>query len=893
MAGIAQDLKEIPALKRGLTHVKNDSSKVEYLWKIAFHYSQVYPDSGLPFAKEAIQISKETRNDTGLAESSNIAGLCLSNSGFYEESESYFKIAVMLFKKIGDPCLTAAAIGNRGWNDYHQHNYAKALSQFFEAEQLERECPSRGWKSTTYYNIGVAYNALKEFDKALPYFEQAIRADLQTQDSIKLATSLQGKANALRDLNRLDEARKHYKLAINLYSRLTDRYAEAYAYENLAELELEEKNFSVSLMYAGMALNIFEMLHRKPDQQYEHNLLARILLQSDALDQSLVHAKKSYQLASELQDPYARRDAYALLSTIHEKSANYKDALTSQRLENLLRDSLDGAEQQKTIAELATKFETEKKDRLIERERMLIDEAKQAEREALQQKRLWLVSAIAALLLSLAIGLLLYFSRRTSSLLQKKNLQIAREKENAQRSEEAKQVFLSTMSHELRNPLSAIIGILRLVNTNKLEPKDLNYLTTLRSLGGHMHGIVDDILNSAQLDAGYLPVQVIAFKPKEALASFEKIYEALAKEKGIHFSCICDFQDHLILKGDKSRWLQILHNLLSNALKFTQEGQILLSVHYSDKHLKSTVKDDGPGIPEDFRRQLFEPFQQQKESVGSSGLGLSISKRIAQLLGGQINVLKDDSKGAHFEVDLPMEETYLISNDTNKPEIPIFSETKGDVIVVEDDPYAWMVARDTIKKYFPALNLYHFSSAKDALNELESDTYDLVFTDIHLPGMSGKDLVEVLRSLKITLPVYAFTASLVGNETKDYLDLGFTGVIPKPFNEDQLVEPILKHIPGDSKNSSHNEDIFFEVEKDIQMFIHYLKPSVEILGTAIQSNDCQTIRYIAHKIRPLLTDFNYEKLAEKSFILESLEEDNEVLILEAKQMHSELSVILN
>jgi signal transduction histidine kinase/CheY-like chemotaxis protein len=862
----SQRLEEIPMLKKGLSRIEPDSARIDRLWRIAFHYSQVLPDSGLPYAQRAMFIAKQKANRRGLAESANIAGLCFSNLGKYAEAEAHFQLALGIFRIIGDPCLTTAVLGNRGWNFYHQHQFTQALAQFFEAEQLDRRCLTRGWKSTSFYNIGVAYNALKAFEKALPYFEQAIRHDLQSGDSTKLATALQGKANALRDLGRIDESRAHYQLALSLYQRLNDRYAEAYVYENMAELELGQGNYSLAAASARKALVIFEKLHRHHDAQYERGLLAKILMRSGNLKEAEVEARKSLYWAVQLNDPFARKEAYAQLSEVYEQGGDFRNALFTRQQENQLRDSLNEVEQAKAQAELAVRYETEKKDRLLERERLRSAEARQAELEARQEKTLWLLGSLVALLLSLLIALRWYQSRKTAISLQKKNEQIAEEKERALRSEKAKELFLSTMSHELRNPLSALQGILRLVNTDKSNDKDRNYVIALRNLSAHMQRVVDDVLDTAQLDAGRLALQETPFKLHETIDGLFDVYTALAAEKGLQFNLSIHFDESLVLLGDQSRILQILHNLLSNALKFTHEGAIELIVSYENNTLTAIVQDQGPGISDDLKPRLFEPFEQAQSIHGSSGLGLAISKRIAALMNGDLIVLTEAEKGARFKMSIPLFEAEPRQRvETESPEKD-YAQLEGHILLVEDDPYAFMVTRDTIQKYAPLVMLHHFSSANGVEQELNADEYNLMLLDIHLPGVSGVELCKQLRLQGHTLPIYAFTAAVTSLEVEVYLNCGMTGVVSKPFSDHQLLAVISKHLERGSQASLPS--IQQALKPNALLLENYLPHYLNLAQTAWCNQDAESLSRCFHSMSPFLADCGLTELSQEALILE-------------------------
>ena len=216
----AQDAGTIPYYFDSLKIATSDSMRVEFLWRIGFNYSQSNPDSGIFYAQKSHQLAKRINYQKGLGDSENIWGFSLSSAGEYDSANVHYEKALKHFQALNDPCNTTVVLGNWGWNYMNHHEDVKGLECFLEAEKLDRACDARGWKSTTYYNIGAAYNRMNEYAKATTYFDQAISIDELKLDSAKLAISTLGKANALRGMNNLKEAEVYYKRAMYINERL-------------------------------------------------------------------------------------------------------------------------------------------------------------------------------------------------------------------------------------------------------------------------------------------------------------------------------------------------------------------------------------------------------------------------------------------------------------------------------------------------------------------------------------------------------------------------------------------------------------------------------------------------------------------------------------------------
>jgi signal transduction histidine kinase/DNA-binding response OmpR family regulator len=862
-----QTIKDVVKYKQQLKEAQHDSVRVEKLWQIAFSFAQVYPDSGIPYAEKAMLLARDIKYAKGLADASNILGLCLSNSGKYREADAHFQLSISIFSKLDNPCFTTVALGNRGWNFYHQHNYTEALKQFFTAEQIDRRCLSRGWKSTSYYNIGVAYNALHAYEKALPYFERAIMYDLQSKDSVKLAIAIQGKANALRDLKNYKEAKEYYEMAKGLFKRLSDAYSLAYSYENIAELEFLQSNYTAATNACKKALSIFISLNRKNDALYEYSLLAKIQLAGRSFSESRKNALDALKLSKELNDPYTQNSLYEILSQLEQKQNKFKEAMLYMQLANNLRDSLQEIELRKTQEELAVRFESEKKDRLIELERLKKSEAEKAEKQQKQEKYLWLLGAISALLLVAFVSLRLRLSRKTELLLKKENAIIAKEKEKAEENELAKHSFLATMSHELRGPISALQGMLRLIRVRELPEKEQVYLNSIKNLSNQIQRVADDVLESERLDAGKLLIKNEPFDLIAELLHFQQVYTSLTKEKGLTFLLKSELGKSKYVLGDKLRFGQIIHNLLNNSLKFTPLGTIEMHVEKKGDLLTVDILDTGVGIEPHLHPNLFTPFRPGTKS-SSSGLGLSIAKRLAERMNGNLVLKQSNQLKTWFQLSLPMPDFEPIEKDIPLFEESVFSGIKGNILVVEDDPYAWVVSRDTIQKIFPDLHVVGVSSGKEAIDEIEADEYDLIIMDIHLPDIKGTEVSKILRNSGYTLPILAFTASVLEDEKLNCITSGMNAIISKPFQDSQLVNAIYSAL---NQNITPTLPLLQKSndEKDINLLLeNFLPKKIKLAEQALSKGDFKSLQIVLHGMRPLLSDCGLIVLSEKAETLE-------------------------
>ncbi|MDM8565244.1 response regulator [Candidatus Halobeggiatoa sp. HSG11] len=390
-----------------------------------------------------------------------------------------------------------------------------------------------------------------------------------------------------------------------------------------------------------------------------------------------------------------------------------------------------------------------------------------------------------------------------------------------------KSEFLANMSHELRTPLNSLLILSQLLAENKtgnLDEKQIEYAETINSAGNDLLTLINDILDLSKVEAGKVEVQWEDISLPNLLASIEQKFAPIANDKNVEFNLTIasDIPDILVTDGQRIK--QIINNLLSNALKFTSEGEVKLIVqhpteipHYIDKlELGKTiiisVSDTGIGIPKDKQQNIFEAFQQAdgstSRSYGGTGLGLSISRQLARLLGGELTLVSESEKGSTFTLYLPEKQSSLPISQTATSEPPLLMEeyqspkevlrsddrdnllsTDKTILVIEDDCKFSNILRDLSKnKGFKCL------SAEDGLTGLklaEKHKPSAIILDISLPKMDGLTVMRKLKDKPSTrhIPVHFVSAS---DQSMDAKKLGAIGYLIKPINIEKLDEVFQK-----------------------------------------------------------------------------------------------------
>lgn len=359
--------------------------------------------------------------------------------------------------------------------------------------------------------------------------------------------------------------------------------------------------------------------------------------------------------------------------------------------------------------------------------------------------------------------------------------------------------FLAQVTHEIRTPLNAIIGFSQLMDSDRLDGQMKESVEAIQSSSRILQTLVNDLLDFSKLERGKLTLQYQAFSPVELVNEVLALMSVLAGEKDIEIVSKINVGREICLLGDEFRVKQVLINLLSNAVKFTPtHGKVLVeasleSVEGQKKRLKIRVKDSGIGIAQEHLKEIFEDFSQiDGASVGKqgTGLGLAICKRIVQLHGGKISVESVLGQGSEFKVAIPMEVAEKRKSAQRQSPVTKQVVLQGKKVLVADDTRLNLVLMSRLlEKYGLSYNLV--GSGDEALELFEKHSYDLVITDINMPGMDGSELTRQIRSnadpLKASTPVVGFTGDLSDRDKDFYADLGINGVLGKPFSEKEFL----------------------------------------------------------------------------------------------------------
>jgi signal transduction histidine kinase/CheY-like chemotaxis protein/HPt (histidine-containing phosphotransfer) domain-containing protein len=503
------------------------------------------------------------------------------------------------------------------------------------------------------------------------------------------------------------------------------------------------------------------------------------------------------------------------------------------------------------------------------------------------------------------------------TLLEESRIALRGAKEEAEAANRAKSEFLANMSHEIRTPMNAILGFTELLRRGfgKTERESSRYLDTIHHSGKHLLGLINDILDLSKVEAGELAVERIACEPHAVVQAALAELGLKAQEKGIKLSLRLLTPVPERVESDPSRLRQVVLNLVSNAVKFTEHGGVEVVLSRDLRSYVIEVNDTGIGMDPAQIESMFDPFTQADASIarrfGGTGLGLAISRRLARALGGDLTGTSRPGSGTSmlFTFDIgPMQGVRMLqSGDLAKRVAAVAVRPRARwnipparVLVVDDGPEN----RELLTLVLAEQGLWveEAENGQVALDKMAAGSYDLVLMDMQMPVLDGYDAARELRRRGVTVPIIALTANAMKGHEAEVLAAGCTGYLTKPLDIDALLRDVAGLLGGtreDEEDAASGGSVFGDLQEEpvgavrsrfadhprlapiVRKFASRLHEQLAHIGEAVAAGDMAEINRLAHWLSGAAGTVGYDAFTEPSRDLEAASESGDVAAAEA------------
>lgn len=799
------------------------------------------PDVGVlgPF-EEAVEIFRGLGDKRGEAYTYVQQADRTEDMGGYFSAIHLLRDAIFLYKGLGDELELARASNAAGVYYRVMGDPSTALQYHLDALPVIEATGNHGDIGWCYILLGAVHRATREPYKAIPYFDKAREHFLQQEDSVLLGYalndlgsvyqmaeeyetaiawhrqaaalrkrlgSLDGYGHSMQYLGEIFHINKQYDKSIAHLHKAIDSYGNvpmpgsmARCYGRIADIYFETGRQDTALIVMEQAV---ELMERFKDRQFMPMLIYRwadMLRSAGKHDEALEANERGLAESQRQQDLFEQARGHRQLLENHTDLNNHRKAYQHHVQMMAAYDSSERSTQSSKVLQVMLKHDLEQlKIKERSRDEALRITQQQNLQSRTRQKYFYIAGGSLLALLALGLAGRVNYSARSKKRLERQRRELKRAIIRAEQSEKFKERFLANMSHEVRTPMNAIMGMGKILGRNEHLPEQEVYLNAIGESAENLLQIINDILDFSKLDANRLELEItpmdIGVLTQELVNELKEKYA----QQALEISCVISDDIPKALFGDPTRFRQIMQNLVQNAIKFTDLGFVRVQLSVAAETLGATtvqaeVRDSGRGIAAERLPSIFEEFNKAyadgKRKYGGSGLGLALTKRLVELMGGNIKVQSIEGSGSTFTIKVPFE----IAGTQTQVEASESKPLKDlRILLADDNAFNIMVAQDELEDAIPGVTVQVANNGRQALELANEQPFDLVLMDVQMPEMNGYEATQAIRDLggKVArTPIIAMTANGMESEVKRCLEAGMDGFVPKPFRRDELLQKI-------------------------------------------------------------------------------------------------------
>lgn len=761
------------------------TDSIQKFLEVAWEYRNNYPDSTIFYANRARALSVAAGRIEQAVQATNYVGVAHRNLGNYSKA-------------------------------FEQ--YIKALKEAEDNEIIEQQ----GYTLINLGNLGIYQS---DFEGALNYFEQALNKAIVLGDSSMMAYCFLNKGRAFRSYDQFDNAELEISKALEIRLSLDDGPGIIAGLAELGEINRLRKNYPEAISYFEASIAKAQESSNVSAVVYGYNNLALVYLGQGLISKAEYSALKSYELAIATGLKNDIRKAMLTLSNVYENRGDFSKSLQYHKDYLTLDREIFSEENIRKVERLRSQYENEKKD--AENDFLRAQALLNGEIISRQRQIIWLIGIGVILLIILvlvayyAFLLKLRLSKKIKAQKEKIELDKTLIEVQAKKLEEidrAKSRFFANISHDLRSPLSLILGSIENINDeekNYLSPSSIHDLEVIQRNSQRLIFLTDEINDLTRLDEGKIKLKFEQVEISPYLGLLVSMFNSTATFKGVQLNYHDHGNNKLVFSIDPRQFEKIVYNLISNAIRHCNEGDVInVNLSMKDNNALIVVEDTGEGINPMSLPYIFDRFYQAPEKKYQAreglGIGLALVKELVELMHGEIFVSSHESVGTKFtiimplvlnfeQINTPVSSDYFIkrkdllrdteriaNNARRRVEMPVNKPSKQGILIVEDHPEIRLHIRKILESDY---KIYEANDGKEALMMMQKETIDLVITDLMMPVMDGFELLEAISKHEqlVKIPVLVVSARTGQKDKERVLATGINDFLSKPFNKSEII----------------------------------------------------------------------------------------------------------
>ena len=690
------------------------------------------------------------------------------------------------------------------------YNYKESIEQSMELLDAAKKRKNNYYAFRAHTLLGYSYNDLNDTLRALKHYDYVLEYAKKLDDVSYLMKSYNNLGNIY------SENKNTAQRGIDYYHKIIDLAEEKDMPEefvvptlNIAWTYLDNEDYDNAWVYLRKGLELFTNLDNTLHLSQLNFLAGRYYMGKGELDKSKEYFEKSAALVDQDSLVLFGGAVYYEFSKLYFIDGQFEKAYVALEISKEYNDKIFQKERLQQIQIASAKFDVGEyqQDLEIARKEQLIKDG------LIEKSRERMYGMIIASIILIVIIILVYrinLSRRTLILeLSKKNEELIAAKEEAERLTMLKTKFFSTISHELRTPLYGVIGLTSILMDDKSLYKHEDDLRSLKFSADYLLALINDVLQMNKMESNLLDLEPMPFNLNELMKSIVKSFEftRLQNKNTIHLELCKDANANLI--GDKVRLSQVLMNLVGNAMKFTERGDIWIKTKLVESLDKTSkiyfeIKDSGTGISKHNQELIFEEFSQLQASnynYQGTGLGLPIVKKLLVLFNSEINLESKEGEGSTFSFTIEFENGELSKEDLiqniHNHQLSldsIMASGEKRILVVDDNRINQVVTKRILEQQQFVVDIC--DNGIDAIEQVKNNHFELVLMDVNMPGISGLEATKRIREFNKEIPIIALTAMEIDEIREEIYESGLNDIIVKPYDTARFYQVIFKNLPS-------------------------------------------------------------------------------------------------